>query len=163
MLASVFFALGVSAARALAAAPPVPVEIQVALFQKIFAYDKTLPKADGIEVAVTDTGEDGKKVVAGFKALGLASKSIEATELASGEFKIVYVLGTSVDTKLADALSAKGTLLISGDPGLVEKGIVAVALDAIDAKPKIVVNLPRLKKTGHQLAPDLLRLAKIVQ
>jgi hypothetical protein len=137
-------------------AQDLPANLQAALFKKIFAFDKTL-ESKQIEVVVLGSG-DG--IVAAFKEAGISAKAVSGNQLPAG-VNVVYVNQGVTATKSQSA--SKGVLSISGTVSLVENGQVAIGLTVEGGKPKIVVNLPQLKAEGHEIAADLLKIAKIIQ
>jgi hypothetical protein len=137
-------------------AQDLPANLQAALFKKIFAFDKTL-ESKQIEVVVLGSG-DG--IVAAFKEAGISAKAVSGNQLPAG-VNVVYVNQGVTATKSQSA--SKGVLSISGTVSLVENGQVAIGLSVEGGKPKIVVNLPQLKAEGHEIAADLLKIAKIIQ
>jgi len=137
-------------------AQDLPANLQAALFKKIFAFDKTL-ESKQIEVVVLGSG-DG--IVAAFKEAGISAKAVSGNQLPAG-VNVVYVNQGVTATKSQSA--SKGVLSISGTVSLVENGQVAIGLCVEGGKPKIVVNLPQLKAEGHEIAADLLKIAKIIQ
>jgi hypothetical protein len=144
---------------------PVPPELQVAIFKKVFSYDKTIPNgAPKMLVAFTDTSAAIKdQVVKAFKDSGVIVTAAKADQL-SGSVDGVNVLYITPGVAGAKQIcQKKGILSITGSPSLVESGEVSIGLSVQDNRPKIVVHMGQLKAEGHDLSANLLQLAKIIQ
>jgi hypothetical protein len=150
---------------ALAQDMPVPAELQVALFKKVFGYDKTIQEGTvKMLVAFTDTSAGVKdQVVKAFKDAGMAVSAAKADQLPAsiGGVNVLYVTPGVSGTK--QICQKNGILSITGMPSLVESGEASVGLSVMDNKPKIIVHLRQLKAEGHELSSNLLQLAKIIQ
>lgn len=137
---------------------PVPANLQAALFQKIFAFDKTLTAKGNIEVAVIGNSND--EIVAAFKAVGINTKTVNGEQVPAG-VAAVYIMPGITNTKQQTA--SNGILSISGFPSYAEDGNVAIGIGVEGGKPKIIVNLKQLKAEGQELSADLLKIAKVIQ
>ncbi|MBN1568303.1 MAG: DUF4154 domain-containing protein [Acidobacteria bacterium] len=144
---------------------PVPPELQVAIFKKVFNYDKSIqggsPK---MLVAFTDNSAAVKdQVVKAFKDSGVNVSAAKADQLSSSVagVNVLYITPGVSGTK--QICQKNGILSITGTPSLVESGDVSVGLSVQDNKPKIVVHLGQLKAEGHDISANLLQLAKIIQ
>ena len=144
---------------------PVPPDLQVAIFKKVFGYDKSIP--DGslkMLVAFSDSSSTVKdEMVKAFKDSGVnvsAAKGDQLSGSVSG-ISVMYLLpGVSGARQVCQK---NGILCITGTPSLVESGEASVGLSLLDNKPKILVHLKELKAEGHDLSANLLQLAKIIQ
>jgi len=139
---------------------PVPVNLQAALFKKIFAFDKTLQSKGNVEVAVLTGSGSGDDIVSAFKAAGVNVKAVSGDQVPDG-VSVVYVMPGVKPPK--QVCSQKGVLSISGVPSYAETGGVSVALSVENGKPQISINMKELKAEGQDMSADLLRLAKIIQ
>jgi hypothetical protein len=148
---------------------PVPVKLHVALFKKMFLFNRTL-QAKPIKVLViyADASNALKdEVVKSFADLGIpaiAAKPEQAAKLI-GDASVVYVApgaasGASAIQKLCEE---KNVLSITGVPSLVESGKVCAAIGTEAGKPKVFVNTTLAKAQGQDLTQDLLRVAKVIQ
>ncbi len=156
------------AGTAVAQDMPIPPKLQAALFQKIFAYDKTLGGAAAAKVLVVypDTAPGPRdELVKSFTELGVAvtSAKLSGLALAIGSSNVVYLLGGAGTDAAKEMCAQHKVLAVSGVPAYADSGTVAVALDTVDDRPKILVNMGALRASEHQLSPDLLRLAKVIQ
>ncbi len=133
----------------------VPANLQTALFKKIFAFDKTLTAKGNFEVAVIGAGAE--EIVASFKETGVNAKT--ATDI--GGASVIYIMPGSASFKSQSA--SKGVLSISGVTSYVEDGKVAIGIGSEGGKPKIIINMAQLKAEGHDISPDLLKIAKVIQ
>jgi hypothetical protein len=144
---------------------PVPPELQVAIFKKVFNYDKSIPGgAPKMLVAFADSSAAVKdQVVKAFKDAGVAVTAAKMDQL-TGALEGVNVLYLAPGTTGVKQICQKNSILsITGVPSLVESGEASVGLAVVDSKPKIVVHLGRLKAEGHDMSANLLQLAKIIQ
>jgi hypothetical protein len=144
---------------------PVPVELQVAIFKKVFSYDKAIQAGSPkMLVVFTDKSADVKdQIVKAFKDSGMAVNATKADQLsgALGSINILYVApGVS---GIKNLCQKNGILSITGIPSMVESGEASVGLSVIENKPKIIVHLKQLKSEGHELSANLLQLAKVIQ
>ena len=144
---------------------PVPPELQVAIFKKVFNYDKTIPGgAPKMLVVFTDASAAVKdQVVKAFKDSGITVNAAKADQLAGAleGVNVLYLAPGVTGTK--QVCQKNGILSITGVPSLVDSGEASVGLAVLDNRPKIVVNLGRLKVEGHDMSANLLQLAKIIQ
>ncbi|MDF1563347.1 MAG: YfiR family protein [Deltaproteobacteria bacterium] len=152
-------------------AAEVPVNLQVALFTKIFSYDYKLAKekSGGYEILIVYA--PGKlsgalELIAGFSKTGARAKPVSESDLKNKirEAHVVYVM-TGVDAEAVGKLCAAHSVLsITGNPKFVEDGDVSIGLEiASGGRPKIVVNILRVSTEGHTFSSQLLRLARIIR
>ena len=144
---------------------PVPPELQVAIFKKVFNYDRTIPGGvPNLLVVFTDTSAAVKdQVVKVFKNSGIAVRAAKADQLSDsvGGVNVLYVLSGVSGAK--HICQKNGILSITGSPSLVESGEASIGLSVQNNRPKIVVHMGQLRAEGHDLSANLLQLAKIVQ
>jgi hypothetical protein len=144
---------------------PVPLDLQVAIFKKVFNYDKTIQSgAPKMLVAFADRSADAKdQVVKAFKDSGVSVNAVKADQLSASinSIDVLYIMSGVSGVK--QLCQKNGVLSITGIPSLVESGEASVGLAVQDSKPKIIVHLKQLKAEGHELSANLLQLAKIIQ
>lgn len=144
---------------------PVPVKLHVALFKKMFLFNRAL-QAKPIKVLVvyTDASNAVKdEVVKSFTELGVPASAAKPDQAAKliGDASVVYVAsGAASVQKLCEE---KNVLSITGVPSLVETGKVCAAIGTESGKPKVFVNTTLAKAQGQDLTQDLLRVAKVIQ
>ena len=143
----------------------VPPELQVAIFKKVFGYDKSIQEGALKLVVAFNEGSSAAKdqMVKAFKDSGIAVSAAKADQLpgsVSG-INVVYVLPGVAGAK--QVCQKNSILCITGTPALVESGEASVGLSLLDNKPKIVIHLKELKAEGHDLSANLLQLAKVIQ
>lgn len=147
---------------------PLPPDLQAALFKKIFEYDRDLVAAENLVVLVTHNGdrfEMAEVIVEAFREADISAVSVAAADLSGelAESSVVYVTD-GVDVGEVQSLCAsRGILSVSGYPALAESGSVAVGIGVHEQKPQILVHLERLRIEGHQLAAELLSLARVIR
>jgi len=143
---------------------PVPADLQAAIFQKVFSYDRTLPNGTSPEVVIAFSANSVKlkdSLLKAFEGLGIkASAQLDADIKSMSGIHVLYV--ATEGKSFRQLCQQNGVLSITGFPSLVEKGEVAVGLDASGDKPKIVVHRKQLKAEGHELDAHLLRLARLI-
>lgn len=145
----------------------VPLKLQVALFLKIFNYDKSLVKQKKIKILVV--GPDpaqNQRAVAAWRDAGLAVGSSNSADLAKNVNKahVVYVMPGSDSKEIEKQCIKHGVLTISGVVGFAEKGVSSVAIGLQkNGRPQIVVHLGRATKEGHKFSSNLLALAKVIR
>ena len=135
-------------------AQDIPANLQAALFKKIFSFDKTLSAKGNIDVAVIGDGAD--IMVSAFKGIGVNAKTENQVP---GGVSVVYLMSGGI-SKIQT--TAKGILFISGSQAYVEGGKVSIGLGIEGGKPKIIVNMGKLKAEGQELSADLLKIAKVI-
>ena len=141
---------------------PVPVNLQVALFKKIFNYNKTL-ESKGIKLAIiyTDSGIKDE-VVEGFKQFGMFPVPVSVNEIEKviANYTVIYITpGCGSLNYITDKYKV---FSVSGAPTLAEKGEVSVAIGIDSGRPKILVNKKKVESEGQELSLDLLKIAKIL-
>jgi hypothetical protein len=147
---------------------PVPTSLQVALFKKIFEYDRTLPTQRSVRVAVVHEGpesESTRQIVKEFRSGGVEAiaLSVEVLETTLGSVDVLYV-APGVDPDRVQGFCARERVLsVSGLPELATTGKVSVGIGLKEQKPEILVHIRRVKSEGHELASGLLSLATVVR
>jgi len=156
----------VEGAPAISQEMPVPVDMQVSLFKKIFAYDKKLSAARDLKIIVAFADESAKtkdEVVKAFEGAGISAKALKADQMAGniGDASVIYIAAGAGPLK---SVCQKNQILsITGIPSLVESGAAAIGLGVLDSKPKIIVHMGELKAEGHEVSAKLLQLAKVIE
>jgi hypothetical protein len=152
----------------LAGASSVPPGVQAVMFRKIVGYDKPLSSKKAEEVVVC-IAYDTEKVAAeelaqAFRATGLKAAALELVTVPRhiDRIDLLYLFTAKEAAQLKPQLGGTEILTISGDAGLVELGVVSVAL-GLDAegKPRIFVNVRKMKEEGHSLHATVLSLATV--
>ena len=175
-----------AAARLFAQDVAVPVEVQVPLFIKIFAFDRNLAAQPGplvlgvlfqgkyrSSVTVAEhvrqaVGDAGRKTAGGSELRIVLIDLDETPDLAEAltrnRVRVLYVSPLrAVDIRTLTAVSRlAGISTVTGVPRYVEAGL-AVGLDLKGERPEIVVNLLASRAEGADLDAQLLKLARIVQ
>ena len=145
---------------------PVPPELQAAIFQKVFSYDRSLSPDTPPRVVIAFSSNSAKlkdRLIKAFRDVGITASAQLDDEIKS--VSGINVLYVATEGKSFKQLCRQSSVLsITGFPSLVEKGEVAVGLGVSeDNKPKIVVHRKQLKAEGHDLAANLLSLARLVE
>jgi hypothetical protein len=171
-LPAIFFATAGSATAA------VPVEVQIALFTKIWRLDRNFHSAGVVTVVVVyqegyrDSRLIKEDFVATIERLRLPIRCIPL-EVGTGELlrkglselrgAVVYVAPLrSVDVaEIARISRGRGLRTITGVPEYVEEGI-AVGIGERKDRPLIIINLQGARAEGSDFSSQLLSLARIV-
>ena len=157
-----------SCAAPLLADMAVPPKLQAAIFQKIFTYDHALAGNTRLLVVFPDkTPGQRDEIVRAFQDNGIKAAVVKLSALkealaGANAANVVYLLPGSASDEVNQLCISRKALPISGDAVQAEAGTVAVAVGALEGKPKIFVHLGLLKASQHELAPDLLKLAKVI-
>lgn len=157
----IMFLLIIFSSLTIAQEMAVPVNLQAALFKKIFGFNKTTGGNPKVLVLFNDASAGVKdQVIAAFKEAGL---DVTAAKDAGGATagSVVYVCPGVPSPK--SVTSKVGALSISGVGAYAENGSVAVALGTEGGKPKIIVNMAQLKAENQEMSADLLKMAKVIQ
>jgi len=142
----------------------VPANLQAAIFKKMLGFDKTLQSRGPIEVVVVYGDVAAKdEIVAAFKGVGVSASSVRADQISNGigNASVLYVAPGAIPPKQFCANS--GVLSLSGVASFVEKGQVSIGLGVEGGKPKILIHTGQLKAEGHDIASDILNMAKLIQ
>ena len=145
----------------------IPIDIQSAVFTKIFSYDKNLKGVGQIEVFIVGAEKEDQTahdLAEAFRQVG-ASPAVVGSAPLEGLLSpnaVVYLLPEADFSEMKRLCGESSVLTISGVPSLVEQGHASVGLGEKDGKTEIIVNLPRLKEEGHELSAQLLKLARVI-
>jgi len=162
----------------MAAAPAVPVDVQVALFVNIWKLDRNLDRPAGVTVAVLYQKQFEESVVqkdeflaaaahAGTSihciAVEVGSQALLLSRLAEVTADIVYVTPLrSVNIADVARLSRERRMrTITGVPEYVDAGL-AVGIGLHKNRPLIIINVVASRLEGAAFSSQLLNLARIV-
>jgi hypothetical protein len=154
------FLIGLTTVNSFAQEMAVPVNLQAALFKKIFAFDKTIQSKGSTDVMILSTDGSADEIASAFSSVGINTKVVKGSQVPGGA-NIVYVMPGVSSPK--GQCAQKGVLSISGVGAYAEGGKVSIGLIVEGGKPKIVINIAQLKAEGQELSSDLLKIAKVIQ
>jgi hypothetical protein len=163
----------------------VPLGLQVELFAKVAAYDKTLPgRADGvarvlvvIRKGLPESASAAAHVlnalsntprIAGLPHEDSSIEFTDAAELATlcrtRSISILYMTPglADVDEAVAKALVGVPVLSVSASAEGVPNGIV-LGFDLVGGKSKLLVNITSCRNQGVGLSADVLKIATVIQ
>lgn len=177
-------ALGFSTVEpAVAPAQTAPFKIQAAIILKVLNYDRALKTRASKTLrilVVTDTKTSPKSaelskafsVISGQSVQGVdlqveiyefKSASQLASDIGSQHNSAVYVPEGISDPTFQAVKDLAGMVpTFAGNAELVEKGL-AVGIDVEGGKPKIVVNLSVMRRSGLDLSSTVLKLARVIK
>jgi hypothetical protein len=145
----------------------VPPALQVVLFKKIFAYNRSLRPPVKVLILYAE-----EFVSAAEEVRRMFEQSAEVTEMLpfrefprrSSGATVAYLLAKSVPLAIREFCVREAVFSVSPIPSLAERGEVSVAIGIKeDHKPEIVVHLPRAKLEGQDLQMPLLSLARVIR
>ena len=156
----------------------VPASLQVALFYKIFDFDRNLTEGSGQKVVIgifynpnnsrsSLANEEIKEDFSQLSDRKIAGKSIVIKEITAVEqlhnINILYVTpgNDSSISKIVKQCYKDKTLGISGVKEYVQEGL-AIAIGVEDQKPRIIINKTSVELSGAKLSSKLLALAQII-
>jgi hypothetical protein len=142
-----------------------PVALQAALFLKLLAFNKNISSGGTITIFVegsSDFAAEMKK--AEGKPVGGATigKVAEGSGAPSEKPSVVYIGSEAANTKLLEYTKANKILSITGNPGLISKG-VTLSVGTSEGKPKIMLNLSSSKEEGIDWNPAILKVAATIK
>lgn len=145
---------------------PVPPELQAEVFKRIFSFDKAL-KNDILIFILYPEGksESADEIARAFRRAGTVPKIVGLNEIDNQAHPpaVVY-LTPGIQPGIVKQFCLENSVLsISGVPSYVEEGGVAISLGEENRRPRIIVNLKRLKAEAHELSSQVLKLARIVE
>jgi len=162
----------------------VPVPMQVLLLMKSLVFEETLPErcADQVTFGVVHSNTKASLLVAklflqNFKRLykeerlqGLPLKILRIPDkklsevLKSNRVDVLYI---APDVKnigsIIQICKSKKILSVTGEPRLVQKGVVLGFGVRPDRRPQIFVNLSSAKESGIMFLPSFFNFAKVVR
>ncbi|MGH9362627.1 MAG: hypothetical protein ACRD2T_11995, partial [Thermoanaerobaculia bacterium] len=162
-VAAALLALLLLAARgvpAAAEAMPVPPKLQMAIFKRIFQYDRTLAGKGPVQVLVVHSGMPARELdelLADFRWAAIPATAVHVQEL---EEKIrpgtvAYILPGVTPSAFMAHCAEHEVLSISGLPSLARGGSVSIAIGAGgDGRPEILVHRGRLKVEKHDISAE---------
>lgn len=176
-----------SGAAAFAQDVPTPVELHHPLLLKILSFDRMLEQRAGPEIVVgvvyqarfrasyvvketfmeTATASPDaqvKGIPVRCVAIELGSTAAFADLLAQQQVDVLYIAPLrAVDIHdIALRTREHQTLTFTGVPSYVNDGL-AVGIDLLENKPKIIINLPAARAEGAAFKAHLLKLAHVIQ
>jgi hypothetical protein len=160
-----FLLLGTS--PSVAANEAVPPALQVALFSKIFPYNKSLPPS--FKILIVYTGEFAASAEEVRKGFDKAARTVELCPMAeylrrSSKASVVYVMANAVPPAMQALCIREHIFSVSPLAALAERGEVSVAVGLKqDGKSEIIVHLNRSKMEGQELLMPLLSLARVIR
>jgi hypothetical protein len=144
-----------------------PSALQVALFRKIFGYNKALvPPLKILIVYANDFTAMAEEVQKNFERSAQASEKLSLAEFSrrTAGVTIVYVLANAVPSVVQQFCMREHVFSVSPFPALAERGEVSVAVGIKqDRMSEIVVHLNRAKQEGQELSMALLSLARVIR
>lgn len=149
------------------AADGLPPSLQAIMFKKVMDYDRALPKGKRkVLVVYGDDATGAAEMAQAFRDVEIEAEEAKA-DAAAGRLNgvvAIYTMPSGLKAEIRELCVSKKLLSMSGQPRLVEKGEVSIALGKRgDGRPEISINLTRAKEEGRDLSSDLLGLAKVVK
>lgn len=156
----------------------VPANLQVALFFKIFDFDRNLTETPGQEVVIgifydpnnpqsSQAKEEIKKNFSKLSDKKIGDKSVVIREITTvgqlHDINIVYVTpgDDSFISEIVKKCHMYKILGITGVEEYVQEGL-AIAIELNDQKPRIIINKAGAELCGAKLSSKILSLAQII-
>ena len=156
----------------------VPASLQVALFYKIFDFDRNLTETTGQGIIIgvfynpqdsqsKQAKEEIKEDFSKLSAIKIGDKSVVIKEIATTEqmqgINIVYVTpgNDSSISEIVEKCHLYKVLSISGVEEYVKEGL-AIAIKLENQKPRIIINRASAELSGANLSSKILSLAQII-
>ena len=148
-----------------------PPQLEAALFAKILNYDKKIaakpPAERQVLIVYIPKGSANVREIQDAFTAARIPVTVATTDEAAAKLPgvvAVYIADEKISTALQQAIAGAGVLSLSGAESLANTGSVSVGLTVRDnGRPEIIVHLGRLKAEGHELAAELLALAKVIK
>ena len=147
-----------------ASAEDLPVALQAVLLKKVLNYDRTLAQKK-LKLAVVHKASEASaaEVVKAFEEVGITSEVVTLAKLPGASATVAYLVADATTPEAQAACKSAGILAVGGVEATADSGLVAVAVTKrADGRPGIVINLPAVQASGHDLSSDLLKLARVV-
>lgn len=152
-----------------AEAMPVPPKLQMAIFKRVFQYDRTLAGKGPVQVLVVHNGMPAEQLddlLATFRWAEIPASAVHVQELGQKirPGAVVYIVPGVAPAAFMGHCAEHEVLSISGLPSLARGGSVSIAIGAGgDGRPEILVHRGRLKIEKHDISAELLKLARVLQ
>jgi hypothetical protein len=144
-----------------------PPALQVALFTKIFPYNKSLPSSFKILIVYTsEFAALAEEVQKNFDKAAQAAELCPVAEFSrrSNRASLIYVIANAVPSSVQTFCAREHVFSVSPVAALAERGEVSVAVGLKqDHKSEIIVHLNRSKMEGQELLMPLLSLARVIR
>ena len=153
-----------------------PTSMQAIMFKKIFTYVRSLKEQENIRVLIVYDEKTIQEKDALFRAflnenVNVMACTVENLASCIKDASVVYLTTGISNNEIKKLCINNRVLSISGDPDLVEKGWVSVALgnasieDSLGKRkiiPRIILHLSQLKKESQEIS-ELLSLDSIIK
>lgn len=142
-----------------------PAEMQAVILFKIFGFDAALAKKTKHRVVILASGGDHADARRYFAKGGMETEVVEMEKLRAAlpGASALFLPGGNVPAQVSTWASEASVLTVTTKEQPVEQGRASVSIDVADGKPRIVINITRLKEEGHVFSPELLRLARTIR
>lgn len=157
----------------------VPMDVQIALFAKIWKLDRTFKPGPTIELAVMcqqeyrPSANAARQLLAAVQTsrlpihvtlIDLDEQATVALRVPTEGFDVFYVTPLrAIDVRTIAGISrAHGIRTITGVPGYVEAG-VAVGIGLLKQRPLVIINLRAARAEGSEFRAQLLKLSRVIE
>jgi hypothetical protein len=183
---AVLLLVGLSTLPRLSAQGDLPLNAQVPLLLRVLAYDRALSRSGEGDVVIAVLYDAANPTSSGARSA--FARTVRAGTISTVNGRAIRIVeinvaGGQVDTELARtravaayltpgldgrldqlvaAARSSGTLLMTGSPGWVRRG-VSVGVGSEGGRPRIFINLPAARAAGADLPANLLQIATVIQ
>ena len=157
----------------------VPVDVQIALFSKIWKLDRTFKPGTSVKLGVIyqqkyrPSANVASQLVAAIQAAKLPihctliDLDVQVTlrqRIPSTGFDVFYVAPLrAIDVKtIADISRTNGIRTITGVPSYIADGL-GVGIGLLNQRPLIIVNLRAARAEGSDFSSELLKLSHVIE
>jgi hypothetical protein len=170
-------AFSLATASAAGADFPVPINMQIPLFQKIWMLDRSFGSKTDIVVAVVYQESNGASAAVKAQIMNWADgrgrrlhaiavaidgpTGLQALRSVSADVFYVTPLRAVDITEIAQTARERHIRTVTGMPEYASRGL-GVAIDVRDDRPLIVINVAASKAEGSSFPAQLLQLARLV-
>jgi len=157
----------------------VPMDVQIALFAKIWKLDRTFKPATTVRVGVIyqrkyrPSGNVANQMLAAIQAtnlpidctlIDLDEQATIRQRIPSNGFDVFYVTPLrAIDVRTIAEISRMNRIkTITGVPAYVSDGL-AVGIGLLNQRPLIIVNLRAARAEGSEFSSQLLKLSRVIE
>lgn len=157
----------------------VPMDVQIALFAKIWKLDRTFKPGTTVKVGVIyqrkyrPSGNVANQLLAAIQAtnlpidctlIDLDEQATIRQRIPSNGFDVFYVTPLrAIDVRTIAEISRMNRIkTITGVPAYVSDGL-AVGIGLLNQRPLIIVNLRAARAEGSEFSSQLLKLSRVIE
>ena len=157
----VFLGLFLAVIPSADAAARVPAVLQAHILKKVLSMMERYKTANEIVVSYNDDKVAAKDIAKAFTRTGIKAAITLDSALITNNPSLVYVVEQSDESTAY--CHKKRVLCLTGMVDMLEDGQAEVAVGVRRSRPKIFINLKRLRFKGIKVKQELVRLSEVVE